>query len=877
MDFIIYLIFLLLIIGIILLSKNYLIREGLGFGTINSISSSVIKDEEDEDDDDDEENLQPKFEGGYEIVGSVPPPSYKDAIYDFNLKYATDVWKELGCNPQSQYAPTVDNKENLFGDKGWASEEYDSRVKSMSVEANKAEYNYYDWGKYKKSKENSNLVTNKETQDADKWVMNEDKMGIGWKEKINRPVIVKYPLGMRKAKALCHDDGTGKGDQGDYNFPKRGDKVKIKETSSYDSPYFAGIYMTKIPSENEEKKGEVLWYQKGIASVDSTSNKIINNVGDETCGTGADYTDKKDKCTRDTTKDTPIEVTVDWDNKDGRETIGWKLFGIGNKNGGNGQKDWFGWPNIIDDTTIVDKNKWSKRHLNNIEHIIPTKLKTFANEKNTIYDDGKVNSKSVFKINECQELSSCEDLRCDAIVNKIKQKYPLTHVCNIENKNTLNETHGQYCEKGTNKGATFNYYSENLCAFQDYGEPTWNEKELIITKGKTRNFCKKHCGSQCKDISKLPGGWKTGHYAEVFNGRNYTGAKAIVRGIDGPMLAKNLFPDQTRQYIVSFKLYGQGCVAMVKQGGGAIIPVEKNEISTALAINYDSGKGYCIPNKANTCVPENRIQKMKIKKGVNPHGGGKSYKKSYSDEVANCAKLSNQQCSSGNGGRCNDSKHMCRDMTNSECVKSSECTYNTWKTQYGYNQISQIEICKKHTIPANNTPSFPEIIQLPTPGKLKYLSIADLKFYDQGYGGPTNCIIKAGGGTVSIDGTPGRGKNYDYDDTLKAKLKNIKSSTDKINALTNEINKMSKFTGVNAVVVKPMIELLKGQLNSNKIHIIGAGNVFPKTNSYNSQLYSLTGNNVINKIEINKPSHFDSSHSVIYLGRGAITLYYSLK
>ena len=47
----------------------------------------------------------------YELVGSAPPPSYEDAIYDYNLKYAKKVWEDLGCDPQSKYAPNIYNKD----------------------------------------------------------------------------------------------------------------------------------------------------------------------------------------------------------------------------------------------------------------------------------------------------------------------------------------------------------------------------------------------------------------------------------------------------------------------------------------------------------------------------------------------------------------------------------------------------------------------------------------------------------------------------------------------------------------------------------------------------------------------------------------------
>ena len=87
MDAIICLIIILIIIGIIL-SKNhikYKIREGLG----SSVSGVAAEEEKEEI-----KVVPDKDTDGYELVGSAAPPSFKDAIYDHNLKYAKTVWEE---------------------------------------------------------------------------------------------------------------------------------------------------------------------------------------------------------------------------------------------------------------------------------------------------------------------------------------------------------------------------------------------------------------------------------------------------------------------------------------------------------------------------------------------------------------------------------------------------------------------------------------------------------------------------------------------------------------------------------------------------------------------------------------------------------------
>ena len=241
MDLTLYIIFLILFIGTMLLCKKYIkyqIKEG--FGSLVGMSGGA--EEEVEAEEEEEENLTPpKDAAGYEDSGKVPPPSFKDSIYDFNLKYARDIWRELGCDLSSKYSPNLDNKDNLFGDVGWASDDYKFRVKSLNIEANKPEYNYYDWGKYKfkeqgtekdlddyhkpgdgsaivkSESEEPNLKKNANNVQANLWTIDATKMGGGdWDKTINRPPLVEFPMGIRKARTLCF----GK-DPGGYIMPKK--------------------------------------------------------------------------------------------------------------------------------------------------------------------------------------------------------------------------------------------------------------------------------------------------------------------------------------------------------------------------------------------------------------------------------------------------------------------------------------------------------------------------------------------------------------------------------------------------------------------------------------------------------------------------------
>ena len=133
------------------------------------------------------------------------------------LRNAKQIWKDVGCNEGNKYAPTVDNKDTLFNDGnrdgniGWAREDYARRVKSMREEANKAEFNYYDWGEYENAENEG---------DANKWQLITDK------KLIKRPSTIEFPMGIRKAKSICYGENAKV-----YVPPKVGDRVKINKMS----------------------------------------------------------------------------------------------------------------------------------------------------------------------------------------------------------------------------------------------------------------------------------------------------------------------------------------------------------------------------------------------------------------------------------------------------------------------------------------------------------------------------------------------------------------------------------------------------------------------------------------------------------------------
>jgi len=787
MDPINYFIVILLIIGILLLIKNYIknkTKEAFG-ASIYNMSGDI---QDDDDDDDDEINLTPDTDAqGYELVGSVPPPSYKDGIYDFNLKYAKQIWEDLGCDPQSEYAPTVDNKKTLFNGKdiGWAREDYKFRVKSMQVEATKAEYNYYDWGKYKKSDTDDTEVKKKgdDTKDnANKWIVDKNKMKSDWAKTINRPEIVKYPMGIRKSRALCE----GK-DPGDYSLPKKGDKVKIKNKVNYGSPYFSGIVVGHDGEyiKNDNDPIEVLWYQKGTATVDTDTNKITNLFSDEDCGITSLDNDNIN-CTRTETEKEDIEVIIDKE-KVRDNSIGWKLYGT---NGTDGQESWFGSPNLdiysndngekLGNIPNGDnKTKWSDRYRDapyDIRNIIPknlrsydtaAKTKTFNMENNA---DNSIDPKSVFKIEECQKESACEDLRCDAIVDKIKKKYPLTNVCNLEKRNTFSDdgdrkergegTNGQYCAGGANKGAVFTYYDEGrLCSFQDYGHKVDN---------KPRNFCKTICGERCKSINKLDkdtAGWKGTNYIEVFSGKNFTGHKAIVRGKDGRMDAYKIFPAAARPVsIKSIKIHGPETVALLSQDKNSLDPTKSD----------DDGFVYVEKHVPNFETYANSRQGYIKHKNKIVMGGI-----SDSEMKTACLMSGSVNCHGFTGvplSYCKDVCHNRETCGSFDWVESSKtCWLNSTETKMvpkigtdvyikgNAKHFRYIDVCKKKVVNIQNlekyipnnssqTETFQTIL-LGGNFKIKYLNIKGIKFGDQNWGNVTSCKIrgiKSGGGNTEI-------------------------------------------------------------------------------------------------------------------------------
>ena len=549
-------ILIIILIGILLMMKSYLKNkyiEAFSWSDNNgppAISNDGTYQQEEDYNKFDIPPLitQPSFDikkdsDGREIVGSIPPPNFDDSIYDHNLRDALNTWKKMGCSVTSQYAPSVNNKDTLFASNvGWASDDYPFRVKSLEIEANKPEYNYYDWGKYK-DKDSEKINDGEKNNNVNLWNLDKDIIDSEREKEIKRPTNVKYPMGVRKARALCY----GK-DPGGYKMPKKGDKVKIKDPKSkkYDGDYFAGIVMTKDVKEITPSI-EVFWEQRGVSEYKSSDNKIINEDAKNECKMDDLKAGEGIGCTRNETKDNPAELQIPEDSRKDNNDLKWQLYG----NNSNGQQDWFGWPNITPDD-VPSGAPWKNRYIYGRKNHVPKKLKEFSSD--LIDDEGKIDPKDLFVVETCQENSACEDLRCNTRTDKMRKKYPLTKVCKKTNLNTYSETKGMLCTGGVHKGFVYTYYDMNsLCTDQDMqGDENSTPARIAClnnetygtkgTEGANASWDseKSYCTKTYKNYKETY--TKNKIYAEVYSKAGYKGKKAIILQEDGVVDIATIFP-----------------------------------------------------------------------------------------------------------------------------------------------------------------------------------------------------------------------------------------------------------------------------------------------------------------------------------------------
>jgi hypothetical protein len=314
-------------------------------------------------------HLKRNKEGLKSVTGASQPP-VMDEIYDHNLRQAQSIWKTIGCLDGS-YKPT---NENRAKDSHWAKEDWKEELKAYYNEAQKLskEHNYYDF--------------------------------IG-KDINNKPlkIGIRDAVGIGEAYNRCID----KTFKTTYNFPKDGDRIKIKKTLTDDSDYYTGIVLKG--NVNEASSLDVLWDQKG------KGNTMVKDTSrTNTSKTGVQHKDLK----------------ILADSKE------------------------FGWPYY----------EWN-RHPSKGEQYNKKVAETKWIQDNDL--SMKVDSKIVYKTTQCLNDTKCDNLNCKKRKEEILDRYPITYYCKGEPRNDRPLGKGHICMEGDKKGMVTQYFEESTMCFKD--------------------------------------------------------------------------------------------------------------------------------------------------------------------------------------------------------------------------------------------------------------------------------------------------------------------------------------------------------------------------------------------------------------------------
>uniref|UniRef100_A0A6C0F705 Uncharacterized protein n=1 Tax=viral metagenome TaxID=1070528 RepID=A0A6C0F705_9ZZZZ len=403
-------------------------------------------------------HFKSKIEGlEIKVTGDMQPDP-KSEIYAFNLRQAQGIWKDIGCTNGS-YKPTEENKDL------WKHERWREELKAYKTEADlyEKEHNYYDF-------------------------VGKDIDGVTPLKYVNRPAV-----GIGKAYKRCHDANF----KTSYNFPKPGDRIKIKEnTKGKSTPYFSGIVL-KGNVDNATPL-EVLWDKKG-----------------------AEGTMEKDT-KRTETKTFPVQTDDIKIKEDSAE---------------------FGWP----------YKEWDR-------HPDPSKKQDkFVSEKDWIKMNdmgGKVDSKIVYKSMECLTNTKCDNLNCTKRKDEILNRYPITYYCKRDDKNNRPLGTGHICKSGARKGMITQYYDKFSMCFSDEKGYSYGRKfaKQECDVGNSENY--NGVGEQFrKKLQSLFGGEcyalisdkssSGGNRAIVGQGKNYTNADLKNLGLkDGKIISTILFGNE---------------------------------------------------------------------------------------------------------------------------------------------------------------------------------------------------------------------------------------------------------------------------------------------------------------------------------------------
>lgn len=383
------------------------------------------------------------------VTGDMQPEP-KSEIYDFNLRQAQEIWKDIGCT-DGFYKPTNANK------KLWEHEKWREELKAYKTEADlfEKEHNYYDF-------------------------IGKDIDGVTKLKYENRDAV-----GIGMARNRCYDAKF----KTTYNFPKPGDRIKIKEnTKGTTTNYYSGIVL----DGNVDKAHplEVLWDARGKEGTMEKDTK------------------------RTETKTYPVQTDDEKIKKDIAE---------------------FGWP----------YHKW-ERHPDKEkeEHL------KFVSDKDWIKmnDMGKVDSKIVYKSMECLTSTECDNLNCGKRKEEILNRYPITYYCKSDDKNNRPLGTGHMCNSGYKKGMITQYFDKDKMCFRDEKGNSYGRKfakqECGVGKSENYNVPKNIFGGECYALisDKANSG---GNRAIIREKKNYTKDDLLNLGLkNGKIISAQLFGDE---------------------------------------------------------------------------------------------------------------------------------------------------------------------------------------------------------------------------------------------------------------------------------------------------------------------------------------------
>lgn len=365
---------------------------------------------------------------GITIIGNEKnvQPEILHPVYKYDLSVAKNIWDNAGCTKGS-LEPTTKNRPE------WARSDWETRVNEIR-------------------------------QKSDKFINNEEINYNDW-------VGSRFKEGILQSYIKCHDKNATKDT---YNFPKPGDRVKIKkDPEDVNTSYYSGIVIG-----NNNLDVSTLGNDFQAAINNSTFTSDTNNcLKDNKCLV---LLDKKMEGGNISERISTRGNEPESSSRDIRDLI--KQFGF----------PYFLWNRSINNTKKSDslstaENSW-----------ITQKSKDADAEK-----FGYFNSNELYVSEECKNSADCDYLNCLERKKNILVNNPLTYYCNRVTGNRQIENNLYFfCEHNNKKSTRIMYYidREKMCS-DDY-----EEYERIITADQNKGtdpytrdltsklyFCKQDC------------------------------------------------------------------------------------------------------------------------------------------------------------------------------------------------------------------------------------------------------------------------------------------------------------------------------------------------------------------------------------------------